>query len=429
MNSIVILLISFVLLLFLNVPIAVSIGLSLFTYVLVGGKVTMTLIATNMFTTLDSFPLMAVPFFILAGALMEGGGLSARLVHFCDSLVGHFTGGLAIVTVATCMFFGAISGSSPATVAAIGGIMIPAMISRGYDRTFSVALIAASGVLGIIIPPSIPMVIYGVATNASVGAMFLGGFGPGFLCAATLIVVSLIISHKRGFKGNGEKFSIHKVWNSFKEAVWALLVPVIILGGIYGGIFTPTEAAAVSVVYGFIAGKFIYKELTKERLFSAVTSSTATVGSVLIVVGTATTLAKIFTLEQVPQTVAAMIGGSSSNIYVIMLIINLLLLVVGCVMETVAAITILAPILYPIVAPYGINIIHFGLLMIINLGIGLLTPPVGVNLFVATGIGKVNFLSLSKAVLPFLIPLLIALVMITLIPAITIFLPRLFGYA
>ncbi|RGY97630.1 TRAP transporter large permease [Clostridium sp. AM58-1XD] len=429
MNPITLLLLVFVSLLIINVPIAVSIGMSMIVYAMATGGITLTFLAKNMYTTCDSFPLMAVPFFILAGAVMEGGGLSKRLVDFCESLVGHFTGGLAIVSVITCMFFGAISGSSPATVAAIGAIMIPSMVEKGYDKKFAVALVAAAGMLGVIIPPSIPMVMYGIAANASIGGVFLGGISAGLICGLSLIVVAVYYCRKNGYSGNGESFSLRKVWITFKNAIWALLVPVIILGGIYGGIFTPTEAASVAVVYGFIAGVFIYKELDIRNLFTkALSESAVTVGSVLILVSTATILSKVFVLEGVPQRMAMFINSISDNIYVIMILINLLLLVVGCVMETAAAILILAPILYPIVQAYGIGPIHFGVMMVVNLAIGMLTPPVGVNLFVATGIGQIQFVDLVKKILPFIAVLMIALAIIIFIPAVTEFLPTLLGY-
>ena len=425
MNSIAFILIMFFVLLFLNVPICVSIGLTCAAYSVIFGGVNPSYIATSMFTACDSFPLMAVPFFILAGALMEGGGLSKRLVNLADSFVGHFTGGFAIVTVVTCAFFGAISGSAPATVAAIGSIMVPTMIERGYSKDFSLALIAASGCLGILIPPSIPMVVYGVSTNTSIGGMFLGGFGPGIVTALVLIGMCIYIAHKKGFKGSGIPFSWGRVWKAFVPAIWAILVPVIILGGIYGGIFTPTEAAAVAVIYGFIAGKFIYKELTLEKFKNAVLNSCVTVGNVLIIVGTATTLGRVFTVENLPNLLANSIGQIQSKI-VVLLIINLLLLVVGCLMETAAAIMILAPILLPLVTAFGINPIHFGMVMVLNLAIGMITPPVGCNLFVAAGLAKLDFMKIVKAVVPFLI--VIGLVFVTYIPNITLLLPKLLGY-
>ena len=427
MNSIAVILVLFFVFLFLNVPICVSIGLTCAIYSVTHGGVNPSYIATSMFTSCDSFPLMAVPFFILAGALMEGGGLSKRLVNLGDSLLGHFTGGFAIVTVATCAFFGAISGSAPATVAAIGSIMVPTMIERGYDRDFSLALIAASGCLGILIPPSIPMVVYGVSTNTSIGGMFLGGFGPGILTALLLVGMAIYISHKRGFKGNGLKFSLRRVWKEFVAAIWAILVPVIILGGIYGGIFTPTEAAAVAVIYGFFAGTFIYKELTWGKFRDAVMNSCVTVGNVLIIVGTATTLGRVFTVENLPALLSNMIGGLDSSL-VILLIINLLLLVVGCIMETSAAIMILAPILLPLVAKFGVNPIHFGLIMVLNLAIGMITPPVGCNLFVAAGLAKTEFMRIVRAVLPLLFVMLIGLILVTYAPPITLTLPKLLGF-
>ncbi len=427
MNGIAVILILFFLFLALNVPICVSIGLTCAIYSVTFGGVNPSYIATSMFTSCDSFPLMAVPFFILTGALMDSGGLSKRLVNLGDSLVGHFTGGFAIVTVVCCTFFGAISGSAPATVAAIGSIMVPTMIQRGYDEDFSLALIAASGCLGILIPPSIPMVVYGVSTNTSIGGMFLGGFGPGLLTAALLIGVALYYSHKKGFRGNGMKFSMARVWKTLKNAIWALLCPVIILGGIYGGIFTPTEAAATAVIYGFLVGKFIYKELTWAKFKDSVMSSCVTVGNVLIIVGTATTLGRVFTVENLPNILSGMIGALGSRVVVLM-IINLLLLITGCLMETAAAIMILAPILLPIVTAFGINPIHFGLIMVLNLGIGMITPPVGCNLFVAAGLGKRDFMQIVKAVVPFLLIMLLGLIMVTFIPGISVGLPKLMGY-
>ena len=424
MNAIVFILVAFFVLLLLNVPICVSIGLSCAAYTILYGGLNSSFIAASMFTSCDSFPLMAVPFFILAGALMEGGGLSKRLVDLGDSLVGHFTGGFAIVTVVCCAFFGAISGSAPATVAAIGSIMVPTMVERGYDKDFSLGLIAASGCLGILIPPSIPMVVYGVSTNTSIGGLFLGGFGPGILTAILLIIVAIFISRKRGYKGNGRKFSLKHVGEAFVPAIWAILVPVIILGGIYGGIFTPTEAAAVAVIYGFFAGKFIYKELTWKKFVDAVTNSCTTVGSVLIIVGTATTLGRVFTVEKLPSILSEMIGTISSE-FVILLIINGLLLIVGCLMETSAAIMILAPIFLPIVTSLGVEPIHFGIVMIVNLAIGFVTPPLGINLFVASRIGETKLDQVIQGIVPFLISMLVILMLLTYIPSISMLFPNL----
>lgn len=399
MSEILQLLFIFFLLLLLNVPIAVSIGLTCMYYIFTTGDLQMTYLFSTLFTANDSFPLMAIPFFILAGALMEGGGLSRRLVDFASAFVGHKTGGLAIVTVLTCLFFGAISGSAPATVAAIGAIMVPEMLKQGYGKAFSYSLIAAAGILGIIIPPSIPMVMYGVATLESIGAMFLGGFGPGIVAGIFLILMAVHISKKNGYVGNGLKFSWKRVVQTGRDAIFALVVPIIILGGIYGGFFTATEAASVAVVYGLIAGKIIYKELTFKKFVDSLSSTLITTSTILIIVGTATTLGRVFTMLHVTDMIQ----------------------------DTLAAILILAPILSPIVVALGVNPIQFGVMMVLNLAIGLCTPPVGVNLYVASGLGSIAFKDIVKGVLPFLIALLLALLCVTFIPPIVTFLPRLFG--
>ncbi len=417
----------FMVLCFATVPIGISIGLSCVIYSLLGGAVDMNYITTNMFTGCDSFPLMAIPFFVLSGALMEGGGLSKRLVDFFDSFVGHKTGGLAVVCVITCMFFGAISGSAPATVAAIGTIMAPSMINRGYSKGFTMALIAASGCLGTIIPPSIPMVMFGVATDTSIASLFMAGFLPGITCGLCLIVLSVIISKKKGWTGNGLTFSWGRVARQFKEANWALLVPVIILGGIYGGIFTPTEAAVVSVVYALIVGLFVYKELDLKKVYVKLFDSAKTTGTILIIVATGTVLGRVLTLEKIPTMVANALESATDSRIVILLLINLVLLVVGCLMETTSAILIIAPILTPIMVDFGVNPIHFGIIMVVNLSIGFITPPVGANLFVACGIGNLKFQELVKNIWSFLIALLIGLLCITYIEPIAMLLPTLFA--
>ncbi|MGN0965855.1 MAG: TRAP transporter large permease [Dysosmobacter sp.] len=412
---------------FASVPIGFSIGLSVVAYALATGSVNMGYIASGLFASCDSFPLMAIPFFILSGALMEGGGLSKRLVLFFDSLVGHLTGGLAIVTVITCMFFGAISGSGPATTAAVGAIMVPTMVEKGYDKKFAMALVAASGCLGVIIPPSIPMVSYGISVNASIATMFMGGFLPGIVLGTLLIITAVYVCKKNGFTGNGEQFSWKKVGASFKDAFWAILSPVIILGGIYSGVFTPTEAAVVSVVYALLVGIFAYKELNTKNIYKKFAEAACTHGTVNIIVGTSTILGRVLTLEQIPDAVATSMIGFTDNKIVIMLIINLLL-GCGCLLETNSSILILAPILYPVAASFGVDIVHFGIIMVVNLAIGFITPPVGVNLFVACGIGNIPFAELVKKIIPFLLVLLVGLLLITYIPAITLTIPRILGY-
>jgi C4-dicarboxylate transporter DctM subunit len=426
--SILILFVSFALFVFLSIPIGVSIGMALCLYGLTGGAMGLDFISQAIFSSMNSFPLIAIPFFILAGALMEGGGLSKRLINLSNSLVGHFTGGLGIVTVLTCIFFGAISGSAIATVAAVGTIMIPAMEKQGYPSSFATALAAAAGVLGTIIPPSIPMIMYCVALPAaSPGNMFMGGVGPGLLGGIALMLLVYYYAKRDGYKSTNTKFNFKNTIKCAIDAVWALFVPVIIIGGIYGGIFSATEAAVVACVYGFIVGKFIYKELTISATSKAFISSAITVSSILIVVATGSVLGKILTVEGVPKMVEGALTSMSSNVYVLLIVINIILLIVGCVMETFTAIIILSPILYPIVAQYGIDVYHFGVMMVFNLSVGFITPPVGSNLFVACGITGMKFEDLVKAIWPFLLALIVALIFITFIPQITLFLPSLLG--
>lgn len=419
---------SFAVFLILQVPIGISIGLAILCYMALFPEVTsLRYFSTSMFSSVDTFPLMAVPFFILAGAVMKGGGLSRRLVEFAKTLVGGSPGGLAVVTIIACAFFGAVSGSSPATVAAIGSIMIPYMVEEGYDLKFATAVTTCAGILGAIIPPSIPMVIYGVAAQASVGKLFIGGFGPGILCAILLIMMARYIAKKRGWKGSDERVSLRVAWVSFLDAKWALFVPVIILGGIYGGIFTPTESAAVAVIYGIVVGIYVYKELRWSDLHSHLVSSALMTGAVLIIASTATMLGRLMTIEQIPDMIATGLMSISNNKYVILMILNIFLFFVGMVMDTLGAILILAPLLVPVVGKFGLDPIHFGMVMILNLVIGFVTPPVGINLFVACALTKVDFLQLSKACVPFIGALLAALVLVTLIPAITLWLPSLLG--
>lgn len=429
MNGATLMFIVFFGLLLLNVPIAWSIGLAASTYILFTGSLSLNYIATTMFTACDSFPLMAIPLFILAGDLMQNGGLSKRLINLADSLVGHMHGGLAIVTVLTCMFFGAISGSSAATVAAIGGIMVPTMIDRGYSKGFSYGLIAAAGILGVLIPPSIPMVTYSVATNASISTMFVAGFGPGILCGLLLIATAVYYCRKNGYQGNGKRFTIKAVLVALKDAIWAIMVPVIILGGIYGGIFTPTEAAAIAVFYGLIVGFFVYKELTIKKMIEGLSSSALTTCTILVIVAAATVLARMLTLERIPDAISAFITGATSRRIVVLLIINIILLITGCVMDSTPAILILSPILYPIAALYGIDIIHFGMIVVLNTSIGFITPPVGLNLFVACSIGDIKFTTVVRHVVPFLVAMFGALILVTYFPSVALFIPRLFGYA
>ncbi|HCX61860.1 MAG TPA: C4-dicarboxylate ABC transporter permease [Clostridiales bacterium] len=418
---------SFVIFLILNTPVGIALGIASICTIIYSGDLLVSYLSQSLVTATDSFPLMAIPFFILAGDLMGKGGISKRLIDVASVFVGRHTGGLAIVTIIVCMFFAAISGSGPATVAAIGGIMIPAMINKGYDKNFSSGLNATAGSIGVIIPPSIPMVMYGVSTSVSISTMFLAGFVPGALIGTILIVYSYLTSRKMGYKGDQVVYSAREKWNAVYEAKWSLLVPVIILGGIYGGIFTPTEAAAVAVIYGFVIGVFVHKDLKLSELPEVIASSALTTATVMIIVGTATTFGRILTLEQIPVMIANAISSFSSNPYIVLFLINILLLFVGCFMDTTAAIIILSPILLPVALAIGVDPIHFGIIMVTNLAIGFITPPLGVNLFVACGVAKSPLEDVVKGVIPFFVCMLVALALITVFPEISLTLPRLYG--
>lgn len=415
---------SLALFLLLGTPIAIALGFASLLG-LVFSHMPLVYLAQGSFIAVDSFPLMAVPFFILAGNLMETGGLSKRIVKVANVVMGSYTGGLATVTVMACAFFAAISGSGPATVAAIGSIMIPAMIERGYSKGFASAVSASGGALGILIPPSIVMVVYGVVGGVSIGDLFLAGIVPGAVIAFTLIIVGFFIAKKKGYKGSDEKFSVKNFLHAIRDAIWALLAPVIILGGIYGGIFTPTEAAVVAVVYGLIIGIFVYKELKFEHIYLALYKTAITVGSVMIIIGVATTFGRLLTMYQIPQQMAHLLSSVSKNKYVILMLINAMLLFVGMFMETLATIIILTPLLLPVVVNLGVDPIHFGILLVVNSEIGFLTPPLGVNLFVASGISKISLEEITKSVIPFIVGLVLAITLLTFVPEITTFLPQL----
>ncbi len=408
----------------MNIPIAFSLGLASAITLLVSGNVPLVVVPQRLTTSVDSFPFMAVPFFILAGSLMESGGISRRLINFANTLIGWISGGLGLVSIVACMFFAAISGSGAATTAAIGSIMIPAMVRRKYDVGFSSAVQAAGGLIGVIIPPSIPMVTYGVLTGVSIGAMFVGGFGPGVLMGLSLMAVTYFKSKKEGYGGE-PKASFKEIVTSFKDAILALLTPVIILGGIYGGMFTPTEAAVVSVMYSFIVGFFIYKELSFKNLPKILTDSAASTAIIMILIAGATLFGWILTNNMIPQQIASAILSISSNKFVILLLINIVLLIVGTFLDTTAAIIILVPILFPVITQVGIDPLHFGLIVCVNLAVGMITPPFGVCLFVACGIGKISLEEVVKNILPFLIVLVIDVFIVTYVPALSTFLPNL----
>ncbi len=407
----------------IGVPIAISLGVATVLALMYLGTPTMELVQGAMIAS-DSFPFLAVPFFILAGQLMETGGLSRRLIGVASSLMGHVTGGLAMVTIMACAFFAAISGSGPATTAAIGSIMIPAMLKRGYTREFAGAVSSSGGTLGILIPPSIPMVVYGIVGNVSITDMFLAGIIPGILVAVAFMVTAWLISRKNGFHGTGEPFSAMKFLKALNEAKAALMAPLIILGGIYGGIFTPTEAAVVAVVYGMLCGFFIYRELKISDVPRMLMETAMITGSVMIIIGFATAFGRLMTMYQIPQMVATWMQGVTNDKFLLLMIINVFLLFVGMFMETVAQIIILTPLFMPMASKLGIDPIQLGIVFVINCELGFLTPPVGVNLFVASNIAKVSIERLSKAVIPFIIALFVSVAVISYFPDIALWLPK-----
>lgn len=412
--------------LLIGVPVGISLGIASVGGILVSGGYQLELISQSMITALDSFPLMAVPFFILAGEIMGQGGISKRLLGTAEAFCGHYTGGLGMVAIVACMFFAAVSGSAPATTAAIGGIMIPSMISKKYDADYSSGLVACSGSIGVMIPPSIPAVIYSVSASVSISAMFIAGIIPGILVGVGLCVYNWAHCRKRTEIVRSEKRYTAKekvavVW----EAKWSLLMPVIILGGIYGGFFTPTESAAIAVVYGLIVSLFIYKDIKVKDLYRIFTKSGLTTATTLIIMGTASTFGRLLNLEQIPTKVATSITSVTDNKYIILLLIIVLLLIVGCFMETLASIIILTPILLPVVTAAGVDPVHFGVIMIVGLAVGFVTPPLGVDLFVASGIGNISLEQISKAVIKPMLVMIAVLVLLAMVPQLCLFLPGL----
>lgn len=416
----------FLLCFIIGIPLALVLGMTGMAVIFAMG-VPMQLVAQRMFAGIDSFPLMAVPFFILAGDLMNRGGTTARIIAFADSLVGHIRGGLAHANVLASMIFAGISGSAVADTSAIGSIMIPSMEKSGYDVDFSAAVTATSSVIGPIIPPSIIMVIYGVSVNVSVGGLFAAGFIPGILMGIALMIVIYRVSKKRNYP-RSEGFSSKRVAHEFRSSIWALMAPIIILGGILGGVFTPTEAAAVAVIYSFFVGKFVFREIEWRDLPAILFQSGITTGAVLLIISMANVFAWVIAANQIPVKLSSMFLSATSNPYVFLLIVNILLLIVGMFMETGAAIILLAPILAPIAVKLGIHPLHFGFMMVLNLAIGMATPPVGVCLFVSCGITGLSLERVSAASMRFVAALLGVLLLVTYVAPISLFLPRMLGF-
>ena len=413
--------ITLVTLLILSVPIGVAIGSSVVVAVMVG-DLPAEFLMQKLVLSLDSFPLLAVPFFVLSGEIMQKGSMAQSLLAFSKCLGGHIRGGLAHVSILTSMFYGALSGSAPATVAAVGGIMIPALENEGYSKDFASAVNTASGCLGVMIPPSVPLIIYGTTANVSVGDLFIGGIFPGIFIGLLLMVASYIVAWRTQTGNKGARAPWRETLAAFSRAKYALVVPVIVLGGIYGGITTPTEAGAIAVTYAFITEGLILKTLTWKGVVDIFKSSCLTTASIFIVVATASALGQLLMIYNVPDLIVELLSGLTGNKYILLTAIIVLLLIMGTFMDALANILILTPLLQPLVMAAGIDMTHFGIIMIVAVSIGFLTPPVGVNLFVACGISGVSIERLSVAVLPFVGVMIVGLLVLAFVPQLSLFL-------
>ena len=427
-------------LLITGMPVSIALGLTVFTFLFGFTDIPMDSIALKLFTGIEKFEIMAIPFFILAGNFLTHGGVAKRMIRFATSLVGHWYGGMGLVAVVACALFAAISGSSPATVMAVGSILIPAMVKQGYPPHFGVGTVATAGGLGILIPPSIVMVMFAVATSGmvvhgpdgepvmsvSIGTLFMAGVVPGLMLASMLGGTTIWRAWKNGYP-RMQRADWTERWQSFRESIWGLMLVIIIMGGIYGGIFTPTEAAAVSAVYAFVIAVWVYKDITLRDVPSVLLTSAAMSAMLLYIITNAVMFAFILTSEQIPQALSDWIVGLGLGRVGFLLMVNVILLAIGMVMEPSAIVLIMAPILYPVAVMLGVHPIHFAIMMIVNMEIGLCTPPVGLNLYVGSAISKLGLTEVTRATIPWLLTALLFLMLITYVPAITLFLPRLLG--
>jgi C4-dicarboxylate transporter DctM subunit len=410
-------------------PIAIAIGMSVVIIWFINPAIATSpaYIFQSIVTSLDVYVLLAVPLFILSGIIMAKGGIAKKLFDFFAFFIGGVRGGMPCTVIVTCLFYGALSGSGPGTVAAVGAMSIPILANLGYEKSFATALVCVAGGLGVVIPPSIPMVIYGQAIGASVGNLFIAGILPGILIGVCLMVYANIYCRRKGedrakLEENVRRLRTIGLWGVFKDSFWALLTPVIILGGIYSGIVTPTEAACVSVIYSLIVSLFVYKSLSFKQVPAAFFDSVHSFAPMIYIVGVCTSFARAMAMLKATDALTEWMYGSFSSTVTMMLAINVLLLIIGCMMDTTAAILICAPLLWPLANAMGLDIVHFGIIMIVNLAIGFVTPPVGANLFVAQAITKLPITQIIKQAFPFLIFFIIALMLITFIPAISLFL-------
>ncbi|OPY66219.1 MAG: Sialic acid TRAP transporter permease protein SiaT [Syntrophorhabdus sp. PtaU1.Bin050] len=419
-----IVLVCFFVLLALSMPISLLLAATTAVYLIFISHTPLTSLIQQLFNGLDNFVLLGVPFFILAGNIMAEGAISDRLVGVMKLFVGRFTGGLAMASIMACMFFAAISGSSPATVIAIGSIMMPALIKEGYGDRFSIGLLTSSGSLGILIPPSIPMILYALVMNVSVAEIFMAGFLPGLFIGCCLMGYSYYTSRKHGWRSE-VRYTFKEGVKIVRDGLWALFLPVLVLGGIYGGIFTPTEAAAVSVVYALFVELFIYKELKFGKLFGICRDSAILSGCLLFILSCAMSFIWLLTVEQIPVKLAEAIVANIQSKWLFLLAINGVLLIIGCLMDIVTAIIVVSPILVETLTRYDIDLIHYGIIMIVNIECGFLTPPFGLNLFVSMAIMKRSLVEIGRAILPFILLFLGCLLVITYVPKLSTLLPEL----
>ena len=439
MTALIIFLILTVLLL-TGMPVSIALGLTVFTFLFGFTDIPMDSIALKLFTGIEKFEIMAIPFFILAGNFLTHGGVARRMIRFATSMVGHWYGGMGMAAVMACALFAAISGSSPATVMAVGSILIPAMVKQGYPPQFGVGSIATAGGLGILIPPSIVMVMYSVATSgmvvtgpdgqpvlsASIGTLFMAGVVPGLMLATMLGATTYWRAKKNNYPRMA-RADWRERWLAFRESVWGLMLIIIIMGGIYGGIFTPTEAAAVSAVYAFVIAVWVYKDIKLRDVPKVLLSSAAMSAMLLYIITNAVMFAFILTSEQIPQTLSDWIVNLGLGKIGFLLVVNVMLLFIGMVMEPSAIVLIMAPILYPVAVKLGVDPVHFGIMMVVNMEIGLCTPPVGLNLYVGSAISKLGLTEVTKAATPWILTALVFLMLITYVPEITMFLPHMLG--
>ncbi|EFK05258.1 TRAP transporter, DctM subunit [delta proteobacterium NaphS2] len=414
--------ICFCLLLLAGVPIAVILGITTTVTLHLFSNTPLHILTQQLFNALDKFVLLAIPFFIVAGAIMTRGAIARRLIDFVNALVGWFPGGLAMAGILACIFFAAISGSSPATVVAIGSIMIPALMKAGYGERFSLGLITVSGSLGIVIPPSIPMILYCLVMNVSVAEMFMAGVLPGLMIGAALMAYTFMVARKHNWRIE-KTASFKEIVRTTKRGFWALLLPVIVLGGIYSGIFTPTEAAAVSVIYALLVEMFIYREFRIKDLTSVCQEAAILSACLLFILSCAMTFIWLLTAEQIPNQLADLIMQYIHSPWMFLLTVNILFLVLGCFMDDVSAMLVLAPLFLETLNRYGIDLVHFGVVMVLNIQMGMLTPPFGLNLFVSSGITGKPLTRIAQGVMPFLTIMLLCLLAVTYVPSISLLLP------